>query len=208
MINFVNGSAANTLRYHGADSAHAGMLRTPESGNRVENAVKLGIRWALDNGCFSKYDTPAIVRMLHRCRGLPGCTFATVPDVVCDHDATLLMFRAWIGTYHALGYPPAFVLQNGVTKRSVPWDSIAAVFIGGNTAFKYTDTLREIVTEARLQNKWVHMGRVNSARRIIYAKSIGCDSFDGTGYSIEPGRISREKHLWSSSVRQMHLWEV
>lgn len=165
MINFVNGSAANTLRYHGDDSAYAGMLRTPESGNRVENAVELGMSWVLDNGCFSKYDPPAILRMLHRFRGVGGCKFATVPDVVGDHAATILLFRAWVGTYRALGYPPAFVLQDGVSIHTVPWDSIDAVFVGGSTAFKYSDQIREIVTEANRRNKWVHMGRVNSAAR-------------------------------------------
>lgn len=207
MINFVNGSAANTLRYHGDDSAYAGMLRTPESGNRVENAVELGMSWALDNGCFSKYDPPAILRMLHRFRGVGGCKFATVPDVVGDHAATILLFRAWVGTYRSLGYPPAFVLQDGVSIHAVPWGSIDAVFVGGSTAFKYSDQVREIVTESNRQGKWVHMGRVNSAARIMYAMSIGCHSFDGTGYSIEPGRISREKRLWTCGVRQMNLWE-
>jgi hypothetical protein len=28
--------------------------------------------------------------------------------------------------------------------------------------------------------KWVHMGRVNTDRRIRYAAAIGCDSIDGT----------------------------
>ena len=31
-----------------------------------------------------------------------------------------------------------------------------------------------------MRGKWVHMGRVNSTRRIRYAASIGCDSVDGT----------------------------
>ena len=36
------------------------------------------------------------------------------------------------------------------------------------------------MAEAKRRRKWVHMGRVNSERRIRYAASIGCDSIDGT----------------------------
>lgn len=208
MINFVNGPATSTYTYHGAHGAHAGMLRTPQSGNSIEHAVELGMPWALDNGCFISYDPPAIVRMLVRWRGLPGCTFAVVPDAVGDHDATMLLFRAWIGTYHALSYPPAFVLQNGVTTRAVPWDSSAAVFVGGDTAFKYSDVVREIISEAKRRGKWVHMGRVNSARRIRYAQSIGCDSFDGTGCSIAPRQRIAELLPAYTGSRQMNLWEM
>lgn len=208
MINFVNGPAQKTYAYHGAHSAHAGMLRTPQSGNSIEPAIALNMPWALDNGCFISYDPPAILRMLSRLRGLPGCKFAVVPDAVGNHGATMLLFRAWIGTYQSLGYRPAFVLQNGVTTSTVPWGSIAAVFIGGSTSFKFSDTVREIVMEAKQRGKWVHMGRVNSARRIRYAQSIGCDSFDGTGCSIAPFlRITELMPAYTGS-RQMNLWEM
>jgi len=39
---------------------------------------------------------------------------------------------------------------------------------------------RELVREAKRRGKWVHMGRVNSLKRLQYATSIGCDSADGT----------------------------
>jgi len=164
--------------------------------------------WALDNGCYTNYDSSAIVRMLRWFRGLPGCKFAVVPDAIGDHDATLLLFRAWIGTYRALGYPPAFVLQNGVTLVDVPWDSVDAVFVGGSTDFKYSDVVREITKEAKRRGKWVHMGRVNSARRIRYAQSIGCDSFDGSGFSIAPRQRITELLPVYTANRQMNLWEA
>ena len=40
--------------------------------------------------------------------------------------------------------------------------------------------VEQLVAEARTRNVWVHMGRVNSLRRLAYAASIGCDSIDGT----------------------------
>lgn len=39
---------------------------------------------------------------------------------------------------------------------------------------------RGLVAAAKARDKWVHMGRVNSFKRIAYARHIGCDSVDGT----------------------------
>jgi hypothetical protein len=59
--------------------------------------------------------------------------------------------------------------------------SLGALFIGGATdQFKLGPEVEAIVAEARARNVWVHMGRVNSLRRLAYAASIGCDSVDGT----------------------------
>lgn len=209
MINFVSGSADKTKEYHGKFWRHAGLLASPMSGNNARVAAALEMPWALDNYCFVRYDPVGIVRMLRRFRGVPGCKFAVVPDVVCDHDATLLLFRSWLGTYQRLGYPIAFVLQNGVSIEVVPWGSIDTVFIGGNTEFKFSQVVRDIVAEAKRRDKWVHMGRVNSIVRIQYAKSIGCDSFDGTGFSIAPRkRITQLLSSYTNDDRQMNLWEL
>ena len=63
----------------------------------------------------------------------------------------------------------------------IPWGSIRALFIGGaTTEFKLGPEVEAIVAEARQRDVWVHMGRVNSFRRIGYSSSIGCDSIDGT----------------------------
>lgn len=148
--------------------------------------------WALDNFCFKNYNPENILFMLKRYQGLKGCLFAVAPDVVQDHDSTLLLFRAWVGTYQALGYPIAFVLQNGVTLDTVPWDSIDAIFIGGDDTFKFLPNTIAIALEAKRRGKWVHFGRVNTEDRInrLFRKywhtDYGClvDSFDGTCYSM------------------------
>jgi hypothetical protein len=49
-----------------------------------------------------------------------------------------------------------------------------------STAFKLGDAAARVAAEAKARGKWVHMGRVNTAQRIAYARSIGCDSIDGT----------------------------
>lgn len=206
MINFVSGSpqiALDFMTRYGA-GAYTGQMCSPYNGNRIN---ELGLPWVLDNGCYQPgYDPPSILKMLHRHRGLPGCKFAVVPDVVCDHAATRLLFNAWIGTYHAFNYPPAFVLQNGIASTSdIPWDSIAAMFIGGDDAFKFSSLVRCLVREAKRRGKWVHMGRVNTLTRITYAASIGCDSTDGTGFAR-----FRDTYRFAQAFTQIQhqLWET
>ena len=58
---------------------------------------------------------------------------------------------------------------------------VRALFIGGATnEFKLGPEVEAIVAEGRQRGIWIHMGRVNSLRRLVYAASIGCDSIDGT----------------------------
>jgi hypothetical protein len=208
MINFVQTSANRVHGFHGQYAEKAGLLRTPHSGHRVEKALELGMIWAMDNGCFVRYEPKNIISMMQRFRGLPHCKFMVAPDSVGNHDETLIMFRAWLGTIQSYGYPVAFVLQNGVSIETVPFGSIQAVFIGGDDAFKYSEAVREIVIEAKKRGVWVHMGRVNTINRIRYAMSIGCDSFDGTSYCIAP-QINIQKHApHYAGNRQMNLWEM
>ncbi len=75
------------------------------------------------------------------------------------------------------------VAQDGLTPDFVPWMQIDALFIGGTDKFKMGTQALDLVVEARIRGKHVHMGRVNGPRRVRYAKAIGCDSFDGTSLS-------------------------
>lgn len=184
MRNFISTTPETVIEQMGEHAAElAGILLTPFARRDLDYALELGIPFALDNGCFRRYDPAKIISMLRNYQGLPGCTFAVLPDVVCNHAETLTLFREWLPRYQAMGYPPAFVLQNGVSPDTVPYDDVSALFIGGDTAFKFSLLVRDIARIAKGRGLWIHMGRVNSERRIRYAASIGCDSFDGTGYS-------------------------
>jgi hypothetical protein len=63
---------------------------------------------------------------------------------------------------------------------------MGALFIGGTTDFKLSKEAREFVSICKEKNIWVHMGRVNSLRRMEIAKSWGCDSVDGTYLAFGP----------------------
>jgi hypothetical protein len=112
--------------------------------------------------------------MLERVASYPGCLFAAVPDVVGDHAATLSLWAKYRADVEAVGLPAAFVAQDGC--RRVP-DEAAAVFVGGTTAWKLSDRVQHLIHG---EERWVHVGRVNSARRARLVAAWGADSIDGT----------------------------
>lgn len=122
------------------------------------------------------------------------CLFVALPDVlhwhvdpktgkevpVGDAKATLKLSAKYVDTVKAKGFPVALVAQDGLTSLDeVPFE-IDAVFIGGSNEYKLGEDVRRIVREARERGLWVHMGRVNSGKRLRYASEIGADSADGT----------------------------
>lgn len=146
-----------------------------------------GLPWAADNGCFNaKWDAGRWLDWLQRYTKAPGCLFAVVPDVVADHDATMARWDEWAPTVRALGYPLAFVAQNGSDADQIPWAECDAVFLGGDDTFKLGPTAARIIHAAGALGKWSHMGRVNSLRRLRIAADMGCDSADGTFIAFGP----------------------
>ncbi|HTZ62677.1 MAG TPA: hypothetical protein VMB51_01080 [Solirubrobacteraceae bacterium] len=144
-----------------------------------------GLAWAADNDCFQRLDPHAYCAMLDALLGAPGrCLFVTVPDVVADAHATARLFEIWWRALARRGLPAALVAQDGLEHLyswlTFVWPRIDALFIGGSTEWKLGPAAHALAIEAKRRGKWVHMGRVNSARRIRYAASIGCDSVDGT----------------------------
>lgn len=140
--------------------------------------------WAADNGCFSdNWDATKWGRWLDR---TAGALFATVPDVVGDADATLRKWGQWSGRVVEAGHLPAYVIQDGQENVPVPWDDIKCLFIGGTTDFKLSPTAMRLTAEARDRGLWVHMGRVNSLKRLRIAAEWGCNSADGTLLAFGP----------------------
>jgi hypothetical protein len=83
------------------------------------------------------------------------------------------------------GYRPAYVAQNGC--RYIPAGA-KCVFLGGTTEWKLGPEARQVARTAKRLGLWLHMGRVNSHRRLRYAAAIGCDSVDGTYLAFGPDR--------------------
>ncbi len=72
----------------------------------------------------------------------------------------------------ALGEFCVEVAQDGLHPAQIPFDLLDAVFLGGSTSWKLGPAAADLATHARQHHKWVHMGRVNSLRRMCHAATI------------------------------------
>lgn len=180
------------------------MLRNHELGLMVgldSNLPKPGWIWAMDNGCFAK--TWSEVKWRYRLsKDLPrsGCLFAVVPDVVGDHSQTLERFWRYSEFVKEQRYPVAFVAQNGADPDVVPWDEFDCLFVGGDNEFKMGEMAFLLASEARERNKWVHIGRVNSMRR-LRLWSPYADSVDGTHIAFEPSQAVLRVQRWMQTLK-------
>lgn len=161
-----------------------GQLLTPLTRYRLRDS---SLPWAIDNGAFANFDAAGFQALLereqhHRDR----CLFVTAPDVVGSARRTLEVFERW--KVKLTGWKVALACQDGQEHLPIPWDEIAAVFIGGTTAWKCSDHAVHIVRAAKLLGKWVHVGRINHGARFQHFYELGADSCDGTG-------IARYSHM-------------
>jgi hypothetical protein len=191
------------------DRGLLGQIATPAAGNRVE----AGRTWCADNGVFAgKYPgNDAYLTWLSNLLPVAGgCRFVVAPDVVGDAVATLARSMPMLPEIRGLGYPVAFVAQDGLEYLGgLPWGLFDVLFIGGTTEWKLGPVVRGLVSEAKEQGKWVHMGRVNGWGRLRYARQIGCDSVDGTYLAFGPDRNLPQLLRWLAEVNdQGMLWEA
>lgn len=177
----VSGATKTIKKYKG--SPYLGGFLTPRTGNSLKTLD--GLVYGCDNAAFNKFDEAKFFKMLNKIKG-QNTKFVCCPDVVGNGQKTLELFEKWYVIIKEYNLPVAIVLQDGMRLNDIPFEKIDSVFIGGTDKFKLGTEVREIVRMAKLNNKWVHMGRVNSNKRLEYAFSIGCDSVDGSGYSMFP----------------------
>lgn len=192
MLWLVSGSTTTVAKH-----PHLGVLIVPSERRRAEPPA--GRPWAMDNSAFSGFDAASFVTMLQRWRGrldLAPPLFVTVPDVVADASATRAQWAIWAPIVRAYGFNVAYVVQDGTPAVPVPWEDCDAVFIGGSTDFKLSKHAATAAGYARGRGKWVHMGRVNSRPRLLWAEHIGCQSVDGTGFSMFGEEYVRRTAHW------------
>lgn len=159
-----------------------GVLLTPQNGNRVDTVLATQLPWSIDNGAYRGLDLPAFRRLLARAACKPGLLWIAVPDVVGDAKATRESFeRCWI---EVAGFGPlAYVGQDGAEAIEHPWECFRCWFVGGTDKWKLSSASASMVAEAQRRGKLVHVGRVNSMRRLQAAFDLGVDSVDGSGMS-------------------------
>lgn len=181
-----------------------GFIATPAQGNRREP----NIDWIADNGCYSnRWNADHWWKWL--IRQPQSMRFCTAPDVVGDWQTTLELFTEWAPKMKKQNLPVACVMQDGADLDSIPWSQLDAVFIGGSTEWKLSKHAEKIVAEANNQNIWAHIGRVNSLRRLQWAKQIGADSVDGTMLTFNPTRNLKQLLRWMQQIEnQSSLFEL
>lgn len=180
---------------------NVGFILTPHITNKV---CFTGKTWAADTGRFGspdKYEDGKYLAWLKQRAGEGNCLFASAPDVVCDPVATLEMSIPMFEPIKRIGYPVAFVGQDGMENYPIPWWKFDVFFIGGSTEWKLSDKAAALVREAHRRNKWVHMGRVNTWRRMRYAASIGCDSVDGNLLAFGPDANLPKLKSWMQKLQ-------
>lgn len=148
---------------------------------QVPRGLIEGRMWVYDNDCFNGGFDPAqwartLVKLLPYRR---QCRFVVMPDVVGDSVRTKSLWYQWLPMIQTYKFPLAYVAQNGQSELDLP-EHASAMFIGGDDSFKLGEEGRVCVEQAKRRGMWVHMGRVNSLKRLRYAQNLGCDSVDGT----------------------------
>lgn len=183
-----------------------GQIVTPAAGNVVES----GVDWCADNAVFAdKYpgDDAYLTWLDDRAPAADRCVFAVAPDVVCDAAATLDRSAPMLPRIRRAGYPAALALQNGVEHMTVPWRDFDVAFLGGDTDWKIGPHARRLAADAKANGKRVHMGRVNSRRRLRIAAQMGCHSADGTYLAFGPDQNLPKLLSWLGELElQGGLW--
>jgi len=148
--------------------------------------------FAVDNDCYhlgDAFDGQVFLEQLHKLMPFhERCLFVSAQDVLGDAAATLALLPGWSKAIRSLGFPVALVGQDGMEDYEVPWHLCDAFFVGGGTDWKLGAGARLLMGQAKAHGKWIHMGRVNSAQRMRYARNLGGNSIDGTEWAINPGR--------------------
>lgn len=176
MIMPANNTSGIVHYYAGAKPGSVGLLYTPEG---ILNHCWGGIRWyfpyAIDNGAFVRFDKDQFIKALVRITKFHPPLWILVPDVVADAEATIIKWHYWHRRVAPFGRL-AFAVQDGMDPVDVPPEAYC-VFVGGSTKWKLQNAPR-----FKGVSKWLHIGRVNSPKRIEWARMIGADSIDGTGF--------------------------
>ena len=170
--------------------AYVGFLKTPFCGNAFGVMQSFRLSIAMDNAAYNGFCPKAYLSVVNEIREKQvGIDWVSVPDTVADADKTHQSFMEWQPRLSDL--PLAYVGQDGCEDMDIPFNAFEAFFIGGSTEWKLSAAAISVITEAKRHGKIVHMGRVNSDKRLRYAHTLGVDSVDGTGYC----RFSIERFL-------------
>lgn len=141
---------------------------------------------AADNGQWSERentDAPFNADRFNRFLDWLGdrATFIVLPDIVCGGLASLDLSLTWLAKLRGHSSILLIPVQNGMTPQIIaPFLSDrVGIFVGGDTEWKEA-TLGEWGQLAADAGCLVHVGRVNTVRRIRLCQTAGVHSIDGS----------------------------
>ena len=154
-----------------------------------------GFRYALDNGawahrngeCFTDpdatFDFIKLITLLGK-----HADFIVCPDKVGDAAETRDLIDVWVGMDFLAPYLEhtrvLLAVQDGMTATQIGHyleaHPMLGIFVGGTTEWK-EETIPYWGAVGQEVGCWVHVGRVNTPRRIHMCKSARITSIDGSG---------------------------
>lgn len=166
-----------------------------------------GFPYALDNGAWSAFqqgrpfDEHAFDKALRKMGA--GADWTVLPDIVAGGHPSLDLSLKWMR--RVLDETPRALLavQNGIEPEDVR-DLLGprvGLFVGGDTTWKLA-TMGQWCELARRRGCWVHIGRVNTAKRIHHCSGAGATSIDGTSAT----RFAVTVPPLTNALRQMPLF--
>lgn len=166
------------------------MLVSASGAHRTEGFQS----WALDNGAWSCYlqgkpfDENAFSRALEKVG--EGASWIVLPDVVGKGQESLDLSLKWLDRLSGFPERCLIAVQDGMCPDDVRHllGPMTGLFIGGSTPWKLA-TLGAWSALARRRNCYLHVGRVNSLKRINACAQAGVNSFDGTSVISFPDSI-------------------
>lgn len=148
--------------------------------------------YALDNGAFVSYktgqlwdDEAFLARTLRYLELDHKPDFVVVPDKVAQGIESLAFSVEWLGQLPPMnGVRRYLAVQDGMEQGDVEavLGRFGGLFVGGTRRWKYA-TARTWVELAHRHNKPCHIGRVYQPKFIAWARDIGADSIDSTGWA-------------------------
>ena len=173
----------------------------------INNSVIEKIKyWCGDNGSFAgRFDEDRFFNFLKLMKkNISKCVFIVCPDTWCEAEETIEKWTLYSDRIRTLGYPIAFACQNGQENLPIP-DNYDVLFIGGSDEWRVAGCgAIECIRKAKASGKWVHVGRVNSLKRVKHFMLEGVDSVDGTYVSFGPDKNYKSPMKW---MAHQPLWK-
>jgi hypothetical protein len=199
------------IGYASRTGTRANLARLRDAGWRLiisptETRKPNGFRYGLENGAWTAHcqNKPFDeARFLDAVERLGRCAdWIVIPDIVAGGMASLDFSLRWHNRLTGIA-PLLLAVQDGMTPDDVGQllGPDLGIFVGGSTEFKLA-SLTAWGELAAARGCWLHVGRVNTMRRLYLCAAAGADSFDGTSVS----RYGTTLELLDSARRQTDMF--